>query len=95
MYSDDGVTNPADGSVAYYWRALNERNVPKPSIAQALAWYFKRDVYGASSGSHIEVLHHGDWCCSAEYKAAKGVWPPPALRHRLHPDRGDYHVYHP
>lgn len=95
VYSDNGVSDPMDASVPYYWRALNERNVPKPSIAQALAWYFKVPVHGASSGSHVEVRHHGDWLTSANYKASTGAWPPPALTHRLHPDRGEYHVYHP
>ena len=62
----DGVVDPADSRVPYYWRALNERNTPKPSIAQALAWYFKRTVYGANAGAHIEVLHHGHWVSSAK-----------------------------
>lgn len=95
VYTDNGTADPADTRVAYYWRALNERNSPKPSVAQALAWYFKRTVYGASSGSHIEVLHRGHWVTSAQYKAGLGEWPSGVLVHRLNPDRGNYHAYRP
>lgn len=95
VYSDNGVTDPSETRVPYYWRALNERNVPKRAVAQALAWYFKRTVYGASSGAHIEVLHHGHWVSSARYKAGAGQWPSGSLVHRLHPDRGEYHAYRP
>jgi hypothetical protein len=95
VYSDNGTSDPAEDRVAYYWRALNERNSPKPSVAQAFAWYFKRTVYGASSGSHVEVLHRGAWVTSAKYKAALGEWPSGVLVHRLNPDRGSYHAYHP
>lgn len=95
VYSDNGTSDPTDTRAPYYWRALNERNVPKPSVAQALATYLQRTVYGASSGSHIEVLHNGHWVTSAQYKAALGQWPSGVLVHRLSPDRGKYDAYTP
>jgi hypothetical protein len=79
----------------YYWRALNEQNMPKPSIAQAFADYFDRTTYGAHSGSHIEVFDHGDWLKSSEYRRANGRWPPPSRMHRLAPDVGNYRAHHP
>lgn len=95
LYQDNGVVDPRNFTQPYYWRALNERNMPKPSIAQALATYLQRTVYGASSGSHIEVLHRGEWVTSSRYKATVGQWPSGALVHRLNPDRGKYDAYHP
>jgi len=96
VYSDgDNVTNPSDTSVPYYWRALNERNVPKPAVAQAFADYFGRVCYGARSGSHIEVFSHGHWESTTRYRADTGHWPSGAMIHRLQPDRGNYQAYHP
>jgi hypothetical protein len=95
VYSDNGVTDAASTAVPYYWRALNERRVPKPSVAQALATYLKRTVYGASSGSHIEVLHNGHWITSERYRTGLGRWPSGSLVHRLSPDRGSYDPYVP
>jgi hypothetical protein len=76
VYSDvNDVTDPKDDTVAYYWRALNERNIPKPAVAQAFADYFDRPCYGASSGSHIEVRYNGAWESSSQYKKEVGRWP--------------------
>ena len=94
-YGDNGVTDPADTSVPYYWRAFNERNVPKPSVAQAFANYFGLTTYGAAAGSHIEVQHGGAWVSSARYRRDVGRWPSGMLQHRLTPDRGSYNAYTP
>jgi hypothetical protein len=95
IYSDNNVVDPADTSESYYWRALNERNVPKPAVAQAFADYFQRPCYGATSGAHIEVYNHGHWESSGRYKREVGRWPSGALRHRLTPDRGAYRRFVP
>jgi hypothetical protein len=97
VYSDGEtmVTDPRDRSQPYYWRALNERNVPKPAVAQAVADYFGCVCYGASSGSHIEVRNRGRWVSSGSYRAHVGHWPSGSLRHRLSPDRGGYNAYSP
>jgi len=79
----------------YYWRALNTRNVPKPSIAQALADYFGITVYGAGSGSHIEVQRGNQWITSNKYKKETGRWPGAPQTLRLHPDRGTYNPFKP
>jgi hypothetical protein len=83
---------PAD---YYYWRALNTRNMPKPSIAQALADYFGVTVYGAGSGSHIEVQYGGKWITSTKYKEVTGRWAGEPQTLRLHPDAGDYNGFAP
>jgi hypothetical protein len=96
VYSDGlDITRPSDTSVGYYWRALNEQNVPKWAVAQAFAFYFGRVCYGATSGSHAEVLSRGHWESTARYRAETGQWPSGALIHRLQPDRGDYHAFYP
>lgn len=95
VYKDNGSADPSNTSAPYYWRALNEKNTPKPKFAQALAWYLKRLVHGASSGSHIEVVHRGAWISSDAYRAAVGEWPAGSLVHRLQPDRGNYDAYKP
>ena len=95
VYSDNGVTNPSDTSVAYYWRAFNEFNVPKPSIAQAFATFFNLKAYGASSGANIEVKHKANWISSQQYKNKVGHWPSGNLSHRLVPDKGVYNEYTP
>ena len=92
VYTDG---DPEDVRTAYYWRALNEQNVPKPAVAQAFADYFGRICWGAGSGSHVEVMNHGHWESTAQYHLKVGRWPSGALIHRLHPDRGDYRAYHP
>jgi len=79
----------------YYWRALNTRNVPKPSIAQAFADYFGITVYGAGSGSHIEVQRGKTWITSNQYKKETGRWPGAPQTLRLHPDRGTYNAFKP
>jgi hypothetical protein len=95
VYSDAGVVDPSDTSVAYYWRAFNEFNIPKPSISKALATFFNRKVYGAKSGAHIEVLHNKKWIDSQDYKNKVGHWPSGTLPHRLTPDNGGYHEFLP
>ena len=96
LYSDgDGVTDPSNTDKPYYWRALNEQNVPKPAVAQAVADYFGHTCWGAGSGSHVEVLNHGHWESTARYRSNTGHWPSGAMIHRLHPDRGDYNAYFP
>lgn len=79
----------------YYWRALNTRNTPKPSIAQALADYFGVTVYGAGSGSHIEVQHQGKWISSTQYKKVTGRFAGEPETLRLHPDAGNYNAIAP
>jgi hypothetical protein len=100
VYSDtapDGslITDPADTSAVYYWRALNERNQPKPSIAQSLADFFGITVYGASSGANIQVMHEGAWTATDAYHKKFHKFPPGSLPHRLHPSKGDYNPYKP
>lgn len=90
VYSDNGVIDPNDNSVAYYWRAFNQFNVPKPAIAQALATFFDRKVYGAKSGASIEVKHNKSWVSTQQFKEKVGHWPSGSLPHRLVPDKGDY-----
>jgi hypothetical protein len=79
----------------YYWRALNTQNTPKPSIAQALADYFGVPVFGAGSGSHIEVQRKGEWITSNKYRQESGRWPSEPQTLRLHPDRGSYNRFNP
>ncbi len=95
VYSDGGVTDPHDNSVAYYWRAFNEFNIPKPSIAQAFANYFKVNVFGATSGSSVQVFSNKAWTYTKDYKKTVGHWPSGTLPHRLVPDKGGYHEFSP
>lgn len=101
LYSDSDaagapVYDPADKTALYYyWRALNTKNIPKPSVAQAFANYFNVKVFGASSGSHIEVFHKKKWITTQQYKSLFGKYPPGTLPHRLHPDKGTYKEYTP
>jgi hypothetical protein len=95
VYSDQGVVDPKDTSEFYYWRAFNESNIPKPSIARALAKFLNRKVYGARSGSSIEVNYHKKWISSKDYKDKIGKWPSGILPHRLVPDTGKYYEYLP
>ncbi len=95
VYSDGGVVDPRNNAVDYYWRALNEFNSPKPSIASAFAQFFNVRVYGARSGAHIEVRHQGRWIKSSQYKQNVGHWPGPKLPLKLVPDKGSYHEYLP
>ena len=78
-----------------YWEALNLKNTPKPSIAQAMADFFNITVYGASSGASIEVRANTGWTSTQVYKDAQGRWPSGTLPHRLVPDRGTYRAYNP
>lgn len=79
----------------YYWRALNTKNTPKPSIAHGIATFFNVETYGALSGSHIEVNVGGKWIKSDTYKKKYGKYPPPSTKIRLHPDNGDYVKFKP
>jgi hypothetical protein len=94
---NSGIANwvYSDDSEAYYWRALNERNTPKPAIAQAFADFFNIPCFGAQSGASIQVLHKGVWISSAAYKKSVGRWPGEPQILRLHPDRGAYVEYKP
>ena len=95
MYSDNGVVDPKDTSEPYYWRAFNEFNTPKASIAKSLAKFFNRKVYGAKSGTSIEVKYNRKWISSQQHKNKVGHWPSGSLPHRLVPDKGTYHEYLP
>jgi hypothetical protein len=90
VYSDGTVVAPSDTSVPYYWRALNEFNYPKKSIAKTFAEYFNVKVYGAKSGSHIEVMVKNTWLSSDQLKKKLGHWPSANLPTRLTPDKGGY-----
>ena len=80
----------------YYWRALNEMNVPKPSIAQALADYFQVTTYGATSGSSIQVKYKGAWVSSPNYlKKTGNKFVVESDVMRLAPDKGNYNEYKP
>ncbi len=95
VYSDGGIKDQTDTSVAYCWRAFNKYNAPKKSIAQAMADFFNIKVYGANSGASIEVKHNKKWVSSQKYKKNVGHWPSGKLPHRLVPDKGAYIEYHP
>jgi len=64
-----------------YWEALNLKNSPKPSIAQAMADFFNVTVYGATSGASIQVRANTGWVSTQTYKDV--------------PDRGMYNAYNP
>lgn len=84
---------PAD---YYYWRALNELNVPKSSVAQAFANYFQVKTFGARSGSSIQVKYQGVWQSPASFmKKTKRKTVGEAEILRLSPDKGDYYEYVP
>jgi hypothetical protein len=83
---DNWVYSDAPGT--YYWSALNEKNTPKLSIAQATANFFKVETFGATSGSHIEYKVEDKWqIIKKQPKKHDGI--------RLHPDKGDYNCYKP
>lgn len=69
--------------------------MPKPSIAQKFADYFKVTVYGAKSGSSIQVRSEGSWVSTEKYKDNVGAWPSGSLPHRLVPDKGEFYEYQP
>lgn len=94
VYSDNDWNG--DGIAEIYWSVLNSKNTPKPSVAQSFAKFFNLKVYGARSGSHVEVFDNGLWITSQEYKNKYGKWANPSLvKHRLHPDKGIYYEYNP
>ena len=91
VYSDGGPE-------PYYWRALNEKNTPKPPIAQALADYLGVTTYGAKDEANVQVEvkdKNGkpEWISSAEYEARFKKKPSGVLKQRLHPKTGDYEAY--
>jgi hypothetical protein len=69
----------------------------RPTIAgyKALATFFNCKVYGAKSGSSIEVKFKKAWISSSQYKTKVGHWPSGSLPHRLVPDKGTYYEYLP
>ena len=79
----------------YYWRALNELNMPKPSLSQAFADYFQVQVKGALSGANIEVKQNGKWISSDAYKKQVGHYPGPSKILRLQPTKGTYNDFSP
>jgi len=89
------VSDQDDEASFYYWRALNTANFPKPSVAQALADYFRVPVFGATSGSHIEVLHHQHWITSDAFRKSTGHWPGSSSALRLRPDVHGYKKFLP
>ncbi len=89
------VYEEAAAGKEYYWCALNTKNTPKPSVAQALSDYFGVSVLGAGSGSHIEVLHKGAWITSTQYKAKTGKFAGEPQTLRLNPDHGVYNDFAP
>lgn len=95
IYSDSGAVDPNDTSADYYWRAFNEFNKPKPSIAKALAKYFNCKVYGAKSGANIEVKYNKRWISSQQFRKNIGHWPSSVLPHRLTPEKGAYYEFLP
>lgn len=95
VYSDDGITDPDDNSAPYYWRAFNEKNIPKRSIAQELANYFNKPVFGAHSGASIQVKYNHKWISTKQFKQSVGHWPSSRLPHRLVPDKGEYREHRP
>lgn len=81
-----------------YWEKLNDKNTPKPSMAQQSANYFNKPVYGAKSGSHIEYFIKGVWISGYNYPKIYGKKFPHSNEYsdiRLHPDRGDYYKFLP
>lgn len=81
-----------------YWKKLNDENTPKPSIAQAMADFFQKSVYGAESGSHIQYFIDEKWVSGYDYKKRTGKEYPSNKEFsdiRLHPDKGNYYNYSP
>ena len=96
MATGGSTADPNAAAEYYYWRALNELNVPKPSIAQAFADYFRVLTYGAGSGSSIQVRYKGNWMSSPSFlKTTKRRFVNEADVLRLAPDKGDYNEYKP
>jgi hypothetical protein len=89
------TTDPTASAQYYYWRALNEQRIPKPSIAQAFANFFAVPVYAATSGSHGEVKRNSTWITTDQYRKSTGRWPTEKQILRLKPDRGDYKKFLP
>ena len=94
--SHETTADPNAPALDYYWRALNEVNTPKPSIAQAFANYFRVRTYGAGSGSSIQVRYKGNWMSSTSFlKVTRHRFVTEADVLRLSPDVGDYNEYRP
>ncbi len=101
LYHDENIADqsyhfdPSNPAINYWWRALNTQRTPKPAIAKAVAGYFGRPVYGATSGASIQVLHHEKWIVPAAYRKATGRLPGEPQLLRLQPDRGEYKKFLP
>jgi hypothetical protein len=95
VYDPTIDVDPVNPAFRYWWRALNTHNVPKPSVAQAIADFFGTPTFGARSGSSIQVLYKEQWVSSTRYKTSTSKWPGEAQILRLHPDRGDYLEFKP
>ncbi len=81
-----------------YWKKLNDKNTPKPSIAKSLASYTGKSVYGAESGSHVEYKIKGTWVSGFDYTKIFGKKIPSFKEYteiRLHPDKGSYKEFTP
>jgi hypothetical protein len=82
-------------ALGYFWRALNTQNVPKPAVAKAMAQFFDRPVFGAKSGSSIQVKDRARWISSTQFQK---IHRRPAGERddlRLNPDFGGYVKFMP
>jgi hypothetical protein len=79
-------------SLAY---TLRDRFDPKAFIKLWGCNSALRNWVYSDNGVTDPVDIRGHWTNSAQYKAAVGQWPSGSMVHRLHPDRGEYHAYHP
>lgn len=95
LYDEAVQLDPNNEAIGYYWRALNRQNTPKPAVAQAIANFFNCPVYGATSGSSVQVQYKGTWISSDGYRKATKRWPTEAQILRLHPDKGNYKKFDP
>jgi hypothetical protein len=74
---------------------------PNRVLPRHLLNFFGVTVYGAGSGSHVEVWYNGAWVKADAFVRATGRQPgsrrgprdPDILR--LHPDHGDYNRFSP
>ncbi len=93
------IEDPNAPAAFYYWRALNERNTPKPSMAQAIANYFRVPTFGASSGASVQIRQSNRWVpvpADGRITVAgkkRPVGEPDVLR--LAPDVGTYREFRP
>lgn len=108
IYTDDTADPHFCFPSIIYWEALNTKNVPKPSIAQAIANFFQLNTYGATSGSNVIVkevetikkngknITTEKWISSETYKKKHKHWPGPTVTQKLNPDNGQgYKLFKP